>query len=281
LSNPKQKKNVRSDFNKARLALADVMREHLAFISGDLISQVMNYYDRAIPSQQINAPKHANIHGVMAYKEALRDAMSVVSLDAMEKARKEVPSKKKIRLAEWSDDSLHLAEFDRLPKSVQKRILNQSSLIIEAQTADLQKAIYFQFGSSLDSTDSFSILQGDLEESAEDYIQGAAVSAGSGTEAAALINNARNAFFFTDEVLEEIEAFEFVNGDPVSPICEDLAGTVFPKDDPEAARYYPPLHHNCKSFLVPILVGNLGNKEVGKLRPSSERLEKYIGLSEV
>lgn len=280
MSNPKQKKNVRADFSKAKLALKEVMQENLSLIAQDMIDQVILNVKRSTPSQEVNATKGVSIRGTQSYKDSLRNALSVVCLDAMDKARKEVPSKKNIRLADWGDDSLTLAEFDRLPPKIQKKILNQSSLLIDTQGSDLEKAVYFQFGHSLDSTDSVEVLQQDLEDAADDYITGSSVEAASGTGAAQMINESRNAFFFTDEVLNEIEAFQFVNGDPVSPICQDLAGTIFAKDDPEADRYYPPLHYNCKSFIVPILTGNLGSDQIEKLRPSSAKLEKFINLAE-
>jgi NAD+--asparagine ADP-ribosyltransferase len=81
-------------------------------------------------------------------------------------------------------------------------------------------------------------------------------------------------------VKEEIDAFEFVNGDPVSEVCQDLAGTVFDKDDPDLFRYTPPLHWNCKSYIRPILKGNLGNKTIEKLKPSSKKIEETIQFTE-
>lgn len=270
--------NIRKDFTAAKRALKDLMQEHVAVISEDLISQIMYKYKIAIPSEQINSVKGNKVRGTQAYKDALRNALSTICLESMNQARTEVPKKKNVRLAEWNCDSVLLGEFERLPPSVQKRILAQSQLLIDTQMGDLEKATYFQFTSSVESTDSFNLIKADLEEAALDYIEGASIEAGSGTVAADFINTARNAFFFDDEVLEEIEAFQFVNGDPVSPICEDLAGTIFAKDDPEAERYFPPLHHNCKSFLSAILVGNLKGREIDDLKPSDSDLDKYVTL---
>jgi hypothetical protein len=96
------------------------------------------------------------------------------------------------------------------------------------------------------------------------------------------VNDTRTAFFFDEDTLDEIESFTFVNADPVSPICQDLAGTTFAKDDPDADRYFPPLHHNCKSYIVPNLAGAKDNPEIDEtgLKPSDPKLERYITLSE-
>lgn len=34
--------------------------------------------------------------------------------------------------------------------------------------------------------------------------------------------------------------------------------------------------HNCDSYILPILKGNLGNRKITKLQPSKSDLEKYI-----
>ncbi len=270
---------VKAHIKDARLALRDLMQEQLAIISADLNRQIMAAYRKLPPSQQINAYKGLTLTGIGNYKALLKTALSVIALEAINMARKEVPKAKNTKLAE-SLDSITLAEFDRLPPDVQKKVQSRSQLIVDTQSADLEKATYFQFTSSVDSTDSESTLAGDLNDSSEDYITGASIETGATTIAAQVVNEARSAFFFTDDVLEEIDAFQFLNGDPVSPICQDLDGTIFPKDDPDSDRYMPPLHFNCKSYIVPILSGNLGRREITSLKPSQASLEKYIQLAE-
>jgi hypothetical protein len=38
--------------------------------------------------------------------------------------------------------------------------------------------------------------------------------------------------------------------------------------------------HNCKSYIVPILKGNLGSREIEKLKPSKKSLEQQVQFSE-
>ena len=38
--------------------------------------------------------------------------------------------------------------------------------------------------------------------------------------------------------------------------------------------------HNCKSYVLPILKGNLGEREITKLQPSSQELEKFVQFHE-
>lgn len=234
------KKQIKSD----KEILKETMQLQLAGISKNLVDQLMKFYRNNTPSNRINGVKQMSPKGVQEYKKELLNTLAEISASALKQARKEVPKAKNIRLSEKLV-SIMLGEFESLPADVQKRLKAQSDLIVDTQIADLQKNIAFTFQSSIESTDSESLIEFDLHEAGGKFIDGPSVESGSGTIAAQVVNEARTAFFFDDEVLKEIESFTFVNGDPVSPICQDLAGTVFAKDDPNMDRYTPPLHHNA------------------------------------
>jgi hypothetical protein len=275
-----QKSNVRKFIKESTVALSEVMRLNLQTIGENMVAQTMARARAATPAKRNQATNGVLPVGINAYKDALRTALAVIAAEAIDQARKEVPKAKDVRLAAWDETALHLGEFDNLPPDVRNRINKQMQLMVDTQMNDLQKSVFFQFDSSVVSTDSMDLLETDLLEALFDHISGQSVEAGAGIASARTINEARSAFFFNDEVSDQIEAFEFVNGDPVSPICQDLAGTVFAKDDPNAFRYTPPLHWNCKSYIAPILTGNLGNKQIDKLAPSKSDLERYIQFSE-
>lgn len=278
------KSTVKKDIKKAKEAFLGVMRENLAGISQSMIEQVMKNYRNLSPAQRIKAIKDITPIGIASYRMTMLSSAASVVSTALEKARKEVPKKSKVELSGWDEAAIRLGEFEKLPAKVRKRLKTQIDLLVNTQKADLDKVIMFQFTSSLDSTDSEETIQYDLFEAAEDYVFGNSVDAGAGIMAARGINEARQAFFFDDQVLEEIDAFIFMNEVPNSPICEDLSnegkGKVFAKDDPGLMRYTPPLHYNCDSYILPILKGNLGDQEVELLRPSSPDLEKYIQFHE-
>ncbi len=275
-----KKPNVRKDIKESTEAIKEVMTEHLSLIATSMVDQIMSKYRNATDSQRFTAVNNIEPKGINAYKEALLSALAVVSSDALNQARKEVPKMKNVRLAEYDEESVQLGEFEKLPPDLQKRLNAMLKGLVGTNISDLEKALYFQYTSSVDSTDSEAQLNADLDEAAADYITGNSIRAGAGASASQVVNETRLAFFLDDKVSEEIEAFEFVNGDPQSPICIDLAGTVFSKDDPNLNRYWPPLHWNCKSWISPILVGNLGNKEISDFQPSNKKLEDSIQFSE-
>jgi hypothetical protein len=275
----KKKRQISKDIREAGKGLSEIMKEQLTLIADDMVKQVITKAKKLTPSQMLNALSGLSPRGLNAYKDMLKTGFSVVALDALTSARKEVPSKKNVRLSE-QEDSIQLAEFDRLPPKLQKKIMSQTGLLIGKQVGDLQKVIEFAYATAEEETDSMEQIQSDLNDSAIGWLDGTAIEAGAALNAATIISSARNAFFFEDDVLEEIDAFEFVNGDPVTQICQDLEGTVFAKDDPSADRYMPPLHWNCKSYIVPILKGNLGDTQIEKLKPSRKSLEDDVQFTE-
>jgi hypothetical protein len=269
---PKKKPKIRQAIQENAKDLRVIMDVHLTEIADGLISQIMGRVRRLIPSERLDAIRNIELTGVQEYKGLIQDAMVVIAENAIDQARKEVPKAKKVKLED--------TRLSKLPPKLRDKIKTRSQLLVGKQIGDLQKVIEFAYATAEDTTDSDDQLEADLKDSAIGWLDGTAVETGSVITSATIINEARNSFFYDDDVLDEIDAFEFVNGDPVSPICQDLAGTVFEKDDPDAFRYTPPLHWNCKSYIVPILKGNLGDRETEKLRPSKAELEDSIQFAE-
>ncbi len=273
------RRKPRELMKEAKNELQELMRRHLQSIGGDLVGSVMRRYKGLPKTSQVDAIKGVVASGRQAYQDELQNHLSDVAVRALEQARREVPSKKKVQLSQ----GLQLSAFDRLPKRTQKKLAAQSKLIVDTQIASLEKAVFFQFTSSVDSVaDSAPLLEHDLAEAAQNFAEAGVVATAAGNASSFVVNESRNAFFFDEEVLEDVESFTFVNGDPESPICKDLAGSVFRADDPQAERYYPPLHHNCKSFLVPNLKYTAEAKRaITGLKPSSPSVEKSISLAEL
>lgn len=261
--------------------LWEVMKKNLEVMGKDLVARVIKNYESLPKGSRDSAIKDVPARGRADYLEELRNALTGIATRSLEQARREVPKKRNVKLSD-SKEGFFLSDFDRLPVSIQKKLRAKSELLVDTQMADLEKAVYFQFGSSVDSVaDSAPLLEKDLDEAAEKYVESAGVATAAGNTSATIVNESRNAFFFDEDVLDEIESFTLVNGDPDSPICKDLAGSTFNANDPEAERYYPPLHHNCESFIAPNVKGSPGAKrEITGLKPSSADVEKSITLAD-
>jgi hypothetical protein len=275
-------KRARKQITEAKGALLPIMQDNLHLSGQGLVAAIMKRWKALPDKSKANATKDLSASGGAAFKAALLDSMTQAAGVALKAARAEVPKARKVQLTDQID-SIRLDEpisLDELPKAIQALLKNKAQLLSDTQLADLEKAIFFRFSSSVSSTDSPSILESDLNDAVESMVESAVLETAAANASATVVNESRNAFFFDDDVLEEIESFTFVNGDPVSPICQDLAGTTFAKDDPEAARYFPPLHHNCKSYIVANPVGGNRNPKISDtgLKPSTPELDKYVTL---
>lgn len=259
----KQIRDAAKDFRK-------IMRRELGAIADDLIDQVMKRARKLTPANRLKAIKDLNPRGVRAYKTIVQELMGALAVDAINNARKEIPGTSKVKLS----------ELDNLQPELKKKLKVRSDLLVDKQIGDLLKVIEFAYITNQDTTDSDNIVEDEISDSAVDWLDGTAVTAGAELTAATVISDARDVFFDTPDVSKEIEAFQFVNGDPKTAICRDLAGTIFAKDDPNRFRYTPPLHWNCKSYIKPIVTGKLNGREIKKLKPSTKRIEDTIQFDE-
>lgn len=267
------------EIRESSKVLRDLMQEHLAWIADNTIQTIMGRLKGLTDSQILNATKDLPTTGIAEYKSELETAMAVISFDALTNVKKELPKGNKIQFSEG--DSIQLDEYDSLPPGVKKQIKLKKNLMAETQIDDLHKTISFQFASSSYSTDSLDLMRQDLEDAAEHFITGPTTVAGSSVISSELINQTRNEFFQTDEAREQVDAFEFFNPSPVTPICIDLNGSIFTADDAGFDRFTPPLHFNCESYYRPILKGKLGDREVTGLKPSTKKIEDSIQFDEL
>ena len=271
--------SINKQIKKAKDEIQDIMQLNLANIAESMIGQIINNFNKLPNSKKLDATKKIKPKGQNTYKSDLQAVLAVISSLALDQARSEVPKAKNVKLME-NEERLLFGEFEKLPSDIRKRILNANRLLIGTQIADLEKALFFQFGSSVSSEKNVKEIEADLNENAESYITGNSIGAGSSVVAANVVNEARNAFFFDNKTLEEIEAFQFMNGDPVSAICNDLAGLIFDKNDPNAFRYTPPLHYNCKSWIRPIIRLKKSQK-IEKFEPSTKKIKDTIQFADI
>lgn len=281
----------RSLIQDAAIVLKEIMLVELGSIGDAMISTIIGRARGLPPSERLRAIKELPWKGENAYLAKMKEAIAEVSLDAFAQVRKEIPAAKRVKFDE-ALEAMQLASapetaLEKLPAWQRRFVEKQAQLLVGTQLKDLETNVLYQYTYSFDTTDDLAVVEDDLRKAAYSYIDGNAPTAGANLLAAKTVNEARNGFFFEPDVLEELDAFEFVNGDPVTPICQDLAGTVFSKDDPEMFRYTPPLHWNCKSWIRPVLKGKLagaldraGQDKIEALKPSTKKIEESIQFSE-
>lgn len=258
-----KKYSAQFDKNKAKLKL--LMQNNLESLFAGLKDVLRKKYASLQGSDKILAAKNISTPGLVAYKAVLRDQLAEFAAQSIAAARKQAPGKKNIKLSE----AIKLGEgyYDALPPAIRKLVDVQASLVAETQAADIEKSTFFSFTTSASSTDDIDAILNDVDNAVEPSIEGStgagmSVDAAAGDALAHVTQQASLAFFFNPEVLDGIESFTFTNEDPISDICQELADTTFAPGDPDLDRYTPPLHHNCKSRLVPNLKGDSDNPDI-------------------
>lgn len=274
----------KSQFNTSKTITKTIMETGVRAMADDLKKKLSKNWKDLPEGRKEEAVKGVSVSASIrnAYRGQLREQMAKVATDAIKQARKEVPSAAaKVKFAD-SDP------WAGLNPVVKRAIAAQLGLIVDSQVADVEKVVLFQWASSASSMSSVEGIANDVESRISAIIEGAntglSIDAAAGNAVAHTTQNSRNAFFFDPEVLETLESFTFVNEDPVSEICQNLNGQTFAANDPAAEPFYPPLHHNCKSRLVPNEKGS-GEKITGigitaESVEERQRLEKQITLHE-
>lgn len=271
----------RTQFNNSKAATKALMQNGVRAMADDLKKKLAKNWNELSDARKAEAVNGVEVSTAVlnVYKASLRKQMAEVAEKAINQARKEVPAAAK--KAEFADYD----PWKNLNPLVKKAILSQIGLVADTQAADVSKVVLFQWSSSSASiTDVDGILK-DVEDRVQNVLAGQgggmSLEAASGDVVAHVTQNSRNSFFFAPEVLETLESFTFVNEDPVSEICKNLNGQTFSVLDPAAEQFYPPLHHNCKSRLVPNEKGTGGITGIGIVAETVEerqRLEKQITL---
>ncbi|MBF0300598.1 MAG: DUF935 family protein [Oligoflexia bacterium] len=258
--------------DKSTEQIQTLMKAHLRKLSDLVIKDLIKEYLKLPDSSKVDALNRVESPSNLQFKKDIEESLSQICFQSIEQTKKEFTAIKAKKFTEWED----------LPKQLRLFLKAKAKLLADYQSNELETAVYFQFETSITSTDSPAILENDLKETASKKIEGTLTSVSAVNVASAVVNEARNAFFFSKEIVTDIASFTFVNSDPKSPICKDLNGRTFLVNDPHSRRYFPPLHHLCKSYLVPNFKGDSDNPEVSSqgLRPSDFNLEKFITFSE-
>lgn len=270
----KTKKLINNSIN----LLSKTYRENLDLIQSEMIDRAKKHFQESTESQKfkISIEDLKSVPGVTAYRNILREEFSSIYNKSVKQAKKENPSFANVKMSE-NEDNIRLNESEKLNPTAKRRVKADLDNVLDVQIQDLAKAISLQYGMSVESTDSASILGQDLKEASENPKK-AAANVGAAIQASKVVNDARRDFFGT--FTEEIDSFTWINEDPVSEICNYLNGRTLPADHPDVIRYWPPLHHNCKTYVVANTTKTKNNPDPQNGFSPNKKQEASITLNE-
>jgi hypothetical protein len=267
--------------------ISEVIRASLEFSGNKFIVDTLNRAKQLPDDKKQKATDKVIVGGSKKFKDALKAPLAEAASLAIESARKEIPSKKDVELKTVEKDLIRLSEkygdiseiklndLSKLPGYMQVLIAKQADLISQHSLDEMKARLSFTYSSIDLKSKDMNVVKQNMEESLSEFIASSQVAVKGENVAALMVNEGRSSFFFDEDVLEEIHSFTFMNRDPKSPICKELAGVTFNTNDAESLRYSPPLHHNCKSFLRANLKKSNGVKklEVKTLSPTPEAVK--------
>lgn len=284
----KKIKNAEQLMKRQEEVIQKSIKDALSFSGAKYVNDVMRRYNQLSPEKKQRATDKIKMGGNAAFRKQLKRDLTETSFQGLNQAKSEIPSMRNVDLSSTEEDIIrlnlqdtttNLNEFSDLPPHVQLLIAKQSDLISKTSLDELQKQIDFKLSSIDTKTNDPAIVQQNLEEASNEFIESNNVRVKAANVTALMVNESRNSFFFNDNVLDEIHSFTFVNPSPVAPVCKELAGRVIAPNDAESLRYSPPLHHNCKSYLRANLKSSRGTDrlEITSWSPSAEA-KKSISL---
>jgi hypothetical protein len=260
--------SVGRNIEKVGKELSGIMAEQMTLRGNKLVSQMMKIWRDAPKSQRMKQVNRLNVPGKNEYKRLMSNILADVYVRATDGVKREL-SRDGLKLAEQS-------EIKELPSESKAAGASQADLITESQDADLRKNLFFSFTSKADTLPTEAQMNANLLRVVERYATGASIRTGGPNAVANAVNLARNAIFQKKETLERIESFVFTNPSPEAPICIELAGRVFTKEEYIVSDKLPPLHHHCNSWIKAQISGRAGNKPASPAGLSIQGTDKQI-----
>lgn len=111
--------NIKRDIRKSGKEIKKIMQKNLFNISASMIDQIISNAKKLPRSKVLDSTKKIKPNGINLYKSDLLATMAVISSDALDQARSEVPKAKKVKLME-NEESLLFGEFENLPPKIKK-----------------------------------------------------------------------------------------------------------------------------------------------------------------
>jgi len=265
-----ENEGVEELIQKSSEELKELYASNLEEIQGEMIGEIKKHFQNSAEDKkfQISAEDLMKVPGVAKYKSKVKEKLGQVYDNSINKVGKEYPEEE-VKLSE--------VKFADVKKIASSRIDSDIENIVNTQVQDLAKAASLQYGMSVESTDDPEVLAQDIKE-ATDKTKDLATTTGALIQAAKTTNDARRDFF--GEFKEEIISFTWINEAPVSEICKFINGRTLKVDDPDVLRYWPPLHHNCKTYTVANTAKTKDNPEPQSGFNPSDKALKSITLSD-
>jgi hypothetical protein len=225
---------VVATINNGSEKLSASIKAGLAIIAEDMKKIVLDQWEKK-GTAQFEVPDLTLVPGAEEYKKKIEEDLTGAYNSAQVQVSKEIEGSK-ITLAE------------DVKKLAAARLTADVSNLTDVQIADLAKTISLTYGQNIAAAQTAEELASIIDEAILKFIDGPVSGVGAEIASSKTVNDSRRDFF--KENTEKVISFTWINGDPVSEICQWLDGKTIPADSPDVDRFWPPLHHNCKTYVI-------------------------------
>lgn len=243
---------IRDDFDNEGDKLARMIKAQLAILNEKTI-RVTEILLKRYQKDRIKAALEIDISPKTIYKALLTQLGNIVAVGSRQ-AKKELVKKSGSDFASVSQAFKRDIEF--LPPHVKNALILQATEQADTYVKETKKVVAFSVSSGVESELSDKEILHNIEQSLDDYAESSKVTSGARTMAAQAINRGRDGFFFDQNNLKKIQAFQYsaVNDAQTTDICLSLDNKIVKPNDPDLPRLRPPNHHGCRSILVPVTI---------------------------
>lgn len=250
LADQKKKTDAPQFIERSAKELATRMRESLS-------ESALLFRDVLLTNIEKDADREKLFNVKMPDRKKYEAMLTTFLVDISDKAQKAA-------LKEVGKEDAKLASLKDLPKKTRRRLLAEIALLAGAHYDEIEKISYFFLNQRIDTEADAEDTIAELERMHDAQLDKSTYDVGALNAVSGAVNGIRNDIFQTQEVLDDIDSFVFVNDDPKSPICQHLAGRVFSQEEYASSPYLPPLHHRCKSTVRAQTKGDPDNLPLSK-----------------
>lgn len=268
---------IESDAEK----LKAIMQKNLKAIATKVSKDAAKHWKNASEDERVAPPKSYDIEKEVAqYKKDLTEELARQYNGGLAQVKEQNPFFKNIKLSE-TENRIKLAEIDKINKKGIIRINGIVDSLVDLNTGEILNTNDLQYTQSAEKVLDQEQLELDMVTQTNKKIDGPMTTTGSILNASTMINNARRDFFGEMQKSGEVESFTWVNPDPVTDICKGLNGITLKADDPGVQTYWPPLHYNCKTYVVANTSKTKDNPQPQNGFEPTKSQESSINLAEV
>lgn len=278
----KKKSNdpVKGKIESGAKKIESIMQKNLNSIADDVAGQASKHWAKKSETTRVAPPKKYDIKAkVEAYRKELREELARQYNQGLSQVRSQYPRFQNIKLSE-TERRFKLSEIDKINTKGKLRIAGIVDSLVNINVDEIEQTANLQYTQSAEAVENAQQLENQIKTQTKKKISGPMTVTGAIINASTMLNNARKDFFGEMIKTKEVVSFTWVNPDPVTDICKGLSGVTMKADDPDVNKFWPPLHHNCKTYVVANTSTTTDNPEPQNGFVPTETQKKSITLAD-